>query len=128
MVFNDFGENFVVSDQSGEALKSGIVASITKEEDALVAGLDETRHGLEDGDYVTFHEVRGMTELNISPARKVFVTGPFTFKIGDTSGLGDYTGGGIFTQVKQPKIFNFVCYLINQFNPYNLKEITKGCF
>lgn len=26
--------------------------------------LDESRHGLEDGDYVTFSEVQGMTELN----------------------------------------------------------------
>lgn len=112
MVFNDFGENFVVSDQSGEALITGMIASITKETDALCAGLDETRHGLEDGDFVTFHEVKGMTLLNTSEPRKVVVTGPFTFRIGDTSTLGDYTGGGIFTQVKQPKIFNFVNTII----------------
>jgi len=109
MVFNDFGTDFVVSDQSGEALITGMVASITKEADGLCAGLDETRHGLEDGDYVTFHEVKGMTQLNACEPRRVVVTGPFTFRIGDTSNLNDYTGGGIFTQVKQPKTFNFVC-------------------
>lgn len=30
----------------------------------MVTCLDESRHGLEDGDYVTFSEVQGMTELN----------------------------------------------------------------
>ena len=70
--------------------------------------LDETRHGLEDGDFVTFTEVQGMTELNGCEPRKVSVKGPYTFTIGDTSNLGDYIRGGIFTQVKMPKIIEFV--------------------
>lgn len=78
--------------------------------------LDETRHGLEDGDFVTFSEVQGMTELNGCKPRKVTVKGPYTFTIGDTTGLEDYTAGGIFTQVKMPKIIDFVnllflCYV-----------------
>ena len=70
--------------------------------------MDETRHGLEDGDFVTFSEVQGMTELNGCEPRKVSVKGPYTFTIGDTSGLGTYKAGGIFTQVKMPKIVDFV--------------------
>lgn len=70
--------------------------------------LDETRHGLEDGDFVTFSEVQGMTELNGCEPRKVTVKGPYTFNIGDTSNLSDYKAGGIFTQVKMPKILTFV--------------------
>ena len=70
--------------------------------------MDETRHGLEDGDFVTFSEVQGMTELNGCEPRKITVKGPYTFSIGDTSGLGDYKSGGIFTQVKMPKIIPFV--------------------
>ena len=70
--------------------------------------LDETRHGLEDGDFVTFAEVQGMVELNAWEPRKVAVKGPYTFTIGDTSNLGDYKAGGIFTQVKMPKILEFV--------------------
>jgi ubiquitin-activating enzyme E1 len=70
--------------------------------------LDETRHGLEDGDFVTFTEVQGMTELNGCEPRKVAVKGPYTFTMGDTSNLGDYKTGGIFTQVKMPKIIDFV--------------------
>lgn len=34
--------------------------------------------------------------------------GPYTFSIGDTSNLSDYVSGGIFTQVKMPKVINFV--------------------
>jgi len=34
--------------------------------------------------------------------------GPYTFSIGDTSNLSDYVSGGIFTQVKMPKVIKFV--------------------
>lgn len=74
----------------------------------MVTCLDETRHGLEDGDFVTFTEVQGMTELNGCEPRRISVKGPYTFSIGDTSELSDYKSGGIFTQVKMPKILNFV--------------------
>jgi hypothetical protein len=74
----------------------------------MVTCLDETRHGLEDGDFVTFSEVQGMVELNGCEPRKVTVKGPYTFGIGDTSGLSDYKTGGIFTQVKMPKILHYV--------------------
>jgi ubiquitin-activating enzyme E1 len=57
---------------------------------------------------VTFSEVKGMHELNGCEPRKVSVKGPYTFSIGDTSGLGDYKAGGIFTQIKMPKIIEFV--------------------
>jgi len=70
--------------------------------------VDETRHGLEDGDFVTFSEVKGMVELNGCEPRKITVNGPYTFSIGDTSGLSSYESGGIFTQVKMPKIIEFV--------------------
>lgn len=37
--------------------------------------LEETRHGFEDGDYVTFSEVNGMVELNGCEPRKIQVFG-----------------------------------------------------
>ena len=76
--------------------------------EGVVTCLDEARHGLEDGDFVTFSEVQGMIELNACEPRKVTVKGPYTFSIGDTSNLSDYKAGGVFTQVKIPKILNFV--------------------
>ena len=40
--------------------------------------LDETRHSFQDGDYVTFTEVQGMTELNRCEPRQVKVLGELT--------------------------------------------------
>lgn len=56
-IFCDFGENFTIYDDNGAQPVSNMVASITSEEEGVVACLDEIRHGLEDGQYVTFSEV-----------------------------------------------------------------------
>ncbi|GAO13184.1 hypothetical protein UVI_02025380 [Ustilaginoidea virens] len=104
-IFCDFGPEFTVIDPTGEAPLSGIVAGI--DEEGLVSALDETRHGLEDGDYVTFSEIEGMESLNGCEPRKVVVKGPYTFSIGDVSGLGQYRRGGTYQQVKMPKPLKF---------------------
>lgn len=104
-IFCDFGKQFTVIDPTGEAPVSGIVAGI--DEEGLVSALDETRHGLEDGDFVTFTELEGMEALNSAEPRKVIVKGPYTFSIGDVSSLGQYKRGGIYTQVKMPKFIDF---------------------
>jgi len=83
-----------------------------QDDEGLVTCLDETRHGLEDGDFVTFTEVQGMWELNDCEPRKVTVKGPYTFTIGDTSKFDNYKTGGIFTQVKMPKIIEFVSFRV----------------
>lgn len=106
-IFCDFGNNFQVFDQDGEQPRSVMIASITKDVDGIVACIDETKHGFQDGDYVTFSEVQGMTELNGCAPRKINVIGDFTFSIGDTSQLQDYIRGGIATQVKMPTTLSF---------------------
>lgn len=104
-IFTDFGRNFTIGDATGENPISGIIADI--DETGLVSALDETRHGLEDGDYVEFAEIKGMDKLNGAPPRKITVKGPYSFSIGDVSDLGTYQGGGLFSQVKMPKILDF---------------------
>lgn len=104
-VFCDFGKNFTCIDATGENPVNGIIAGI--DEEGLVSALDETRHGLEDGDYVTFSEVEGMESLNGCEPRKITVKGRYTFSIGDVSGLGQYKRGGMFQQVKMPKFLDF---------------------
>lgn len=106
-VFNDFGPEFLCTDATGEQPLSGMIVSIDNDTEGLVTTQDETRHGLEDGDYVTFSEVKGMDELNGCEPRKVTVKGPYTFAIGDTSSLKPYKKDGIFTQVKMPKRVSF---------------------
>jgi ubiquitin-activating enzyme E1 len=105
-LFCDFGKKFTIIDATGENPVNGIVADI--DEDGLVSALDETRHGLEDGDYVTFSEVEGMSALNGCEPRQVTVKGPYTFSIGDVSELGQYKRGGLYQQVKMPKFVDFV--------------------
>ncbi|KAF4126940.1 ubiquitin-activating enzyme E1 [Geosmithia morbida] len=104
-IFCDFGDGFTCIDPTGETPNTGILAGV--DEDGIVTVLDESRHGLEDGDYVTFSEVEGMEALNKCEPRKVTVKGPYTFSIGDVSGLGQYQRGGMFQQVKMPKTVNF---------------------
>ncbi|KAJ8133296.1 hypothetical protein O1611_g324 [Lasiodiplodia mahajangana] len=104
-IFCDFGDKFTCIDPTGENPVSGIVAGI--DEEGLVTALDETRHGLVDGDYVIFSELEGMEALNGSEPRKVTVKGPYTFSIGNVSGLGQYKRGGLFQQVKMPAIIDF---------------------
>lgn len=104
-IFTDFGKDFTIGDPTGENPLNGIVAGIDAE--GLVTALDESRHGLEDGDFVEFAELKGMEGLNGAVPRKVTVKGPYTFSIGDVSGLGTYEGGGLWSQVKMPKFMDF---------------------
>jgi ubiquitin-activating enzyme E1 len=106
-IFCDFGDNFSVIDTTGESPVSAMVASISRDSQGIVTCLDDTRHGMEDGDYVIFSEVQGMIELNNLTPSKIKVLGPYTFSIGDTSIYSEYTQGGIVTQVKMPKILKF---------------------
>ncbi|KAF2458969.1 putative ubiquitin-protein ligase [Lineolata rhizophorae] len=104
-IFCDLGKNFEIVDPNGENPVSGIVADI--DSDGLVSAHDESRHGLEDGDAVIFSEVEGMEGLNDGKPREISVKGPYTFSIGDVSGLGEYRRGGIYTQVKKKKVMQF---------------------
>jgi len=105
-IFTDFGPKFTVVDTNGKQPITAMIASITTETSAVVTTLDEARHGLEDGDVVSFNEVLGMQEIN-GKEFPVKVLGPYTFSIGDTTGFGQYERGGVVQQVKQPKVVSF---------------------
>jgi ubiquitin-activating enzyme E1 len=104
-IFTDFGDKFACIDPTGEQPLSGIIAGI--DDEGIVTAYDETRHGLEDGDFVTFTEVQGMESINEAEPFKIIVKGPYTFAIGDVSKYGQYLRGGLFHQVKMPKIIEF---------------------
>jgi len=106
-IFCDFGESFTIFDIDGVQPIQTMIASITNDEQGVITCLDETRHGFNDGDYVTFSEVQGMEELNGIKPLKINVLGPYTFSIGDTTNYGKYIRGGIATQVKMPKTISF---------------------
>ncbi|KAJ4907398.1 Ubiquitin-activating enzyme E1 1 [Raphanus sativus] len=107
-VFCDFGPEFAVLDVDGEEPHTGIIASISNENQAFISCVDDERLEFEDGDLVVFSEVEGMTELNDGKPRKIKSARPYSFTLEeDTTGYGTYVKGGIVTQVKQPKLLNF---------------------
>ncbi|RMZ94855.1 ubiquitin-like modifier-activating enzyme 1 [Brachionus plicatilis] len=105
-IFCDFGEKFEVVDVDGEQPLSAMISCITNDPQGIVTTLDEQRHGFEDGMYVTFSEVKGMSEVN-EKEFQIKVYGPYTFGIGDTTSFGKYIRGGYVHQVKKPKIMKF---------------------
>lgn len=62
--FVDFGDAHRIFDATGEETKTIHIAGITQEEKGLVFLHEEKKHGLNDGDTVTFREVKGMTQIN----------------------------------------------------------------
>ncbi|XP_073297884.1 ubiquitin-activating enzyme E1 1-like [Primulina huaijiensis] len=107
-VFCDFGPEFTVFDVDGEDPHTGIIASISNDNPALVACVDDERLEFQDGDLVVFSEVRGMAELNDGKPRKIKSARPYSFTIEeDTTNYSAYQRGGIVTQVKEPKVLNF---------------------
>ena len=107
-VFCDFGPEFTVVDVDGEEPHTGIIASISNDNPALVSCVDDERLEFQDGDYVVFSEIRGMTELNDGKPRKIKSARAYSFTLEeDTTNFGAYDRGGIVTQVKQPKVLKF---------------------
>ncbi|RWV88412.1 hypothetical protein BHE74_00039323, partial [Ensete ventricosum] len=107
-VFCDFGPEFTVFDLDGEEPHTGIVASITSDNPALVSCVDDERLEFQDGDLVVFSEVQGMTELNDGKPRKIKTARPNSFILDeDTTQFGAYKKGGIVTQIKEPKVLRF---------------------
>eukprot|EP00475_Leptophrys_vorax_P000539 TRINITY_DN102_c0_g1_i1.p1 TRINITY_DN102_c0_g1~~TRINITY_DN102_c0_g1_i1.p1 ORF type:complete len:1081 (-),score=373.56 TRINITY_DN102_c0_g1_i1:63-3305(-) len=116
-IFSDFGPAHTVTDPNGEPTKTNVVEHITKEGIVTVAA---DRHGLDDGDFVKFEEVEGMTQLNEQKepipvkrvyksdfkGKKVLAANQIQVAI-DVSGFGEYTTGGILQQVNVPKTHSY---------------------
>ncbi|XP_069780802.1 ubiquitin-like modifier-activating enzyme 6 [Narcine bancroftii] len=115
-VFCDFGDHFEVSDPVGEEPKEIFIQNITRSNPGIVTCMDNHNHGLETGQFVTFREINGMTELNES-VQQVTVLSLYSFSIGDTSRLGPYLHGGIAVQLKMPKTFTFESMETQLLNP-----------
>ena len=65
---------------------------------------EDKRHIYEDGDFVQFVELEGMTELNAHEPVKITVIDGYSFKIHvDCSTFGDYTRQGSVINVKMPR-------------------------
>ncbi|KFO38572.1 ubiquitin-like modifier-activating enzyme 1 [Fukomys damarensis] len=63
-LFCDFGEEMIVRDSTGEEPLSAVISVVTKDCPGVVTCLEEAQHGFESGDFVSFSQVQGMSELN----------------------------------------------------------------
>ena len=92
--FLDYGDEHLCTDPDGEAVKNYIVTLIVKgSEKTVITTHEDKRHIYQEGDYVEFREVEGMTEIN-APAGpfKIIKTTKHTFTLElDSTSFGDYT-------------------------------------
>ncbi len=108
--FVDYGPEHIVTDHDGEQTKSFIVTSIENgAEKTVVTVHEDKRHIFQEGDYVTFREVEGMTEINnTKDPIKIIATTPLTFTLElDSSKFGQYVRQGVVENVKVPKKVEF---------------------
>jgi len=126
-VFVDHGDRHVITDANGERPLVRIVTSITCEAEGLVRFIvpdGEKAENLPEGCCVEFADVEGMYSTSdaafesvggacLNEAKQPWRTyrkpgDPVnTVRIGDTSGLSAYVGGGTLTEVKMPSEVRF---------------------
>jgi len=107
-VFVDFGEQHKVFDMDGEPTKQFVISKVDQGPDAVLMVHEDKRHSYQDGDYVKFVEVEGMTELNGHAPIKIKDCRGFQFTLDfDTSAFGTYTGQGIVENIKLPTPVTF---------------------
>lgn len=113
-LFSDFGEDFILEDLNGDECEKYFIKSITNSCPGVVEidPIEKTdKNGekskkflkLGTGDFVTFKDITGMTELNDTPPRPIMVLSPTKFTIEDTSKFQEFTGVGIVEEVKVPR-------------------------
>lgn len=64
----------------GVSTPCNLLLLLFQDNPGVVTCLDEARHGFESGDYVTFTEIQGMTELNGCQPVEIKVLGKFLFR------------------------------------------------
>ncbi|SCP03541.1 ubiquitin-activating enzyme E1, putative [Plasmodium malariae] len=124
-IFVDFNKNFICYDRNGENEKSCNISKISNEIEAKISFDFEKSNPFENGDYVKFTNVEGMTEIN-NKIYKVKNVKKYTFTIGDTTKFSTYIKGGVCTQVKSQVKLNFQPYEYISKNPIFLDTCKKG--
>lgn len=107
-IFVDFGNEFIIQDETGEETKEFLINSITKEKNCKVFINTNLSGKLKftSNDFVSFKEIEGMIELNNCDPRKIRINGEI-IEIGDTSQFSDYKSGGVIYNIKLNKKISF---------------------
>ena len=109
-LFTDFGDDFIIEDNNGLEPNKYYIKSISNscpdivEIDPIKNNLGENIYlNIGTGDFVSFKDVKGMTELNDTPPRPIRVINKTKFTIEDTTKFQEFTGVGIVEEVKVPR-------------------------
>ena len=125
-IFVDFGNEFIIQDETGEETKEYLIKNITKEKNGKVYINTNLSGNLKftSNDLVSFKEIEGMVELNNSNPRQIKIKGE-TIEIGDTSQFSEYKSGGTIFNIKLNKKISFESFAerieipIKESEPYN---------
>ena len=116
--FLDYGAEFMVTDKDGEACKQFIISSIEQGENPVVNVHEDKRHSYQDGDFVKFTEVEGMTQLNDIEHIEIYDTKAYSFRLKlDTTNFGAYARQGIVEDIKVPSKISFHSLAESRKNP-----------
>lgn len=108
-IFCDFGKEFIINDLDGEPLITSIIDNIMVNNDELtVTCVESNPHGLTNGDFVKFNNVKGCQELNTLEPKSIVYVDKYKFKIKmDCISLETMSTYGEVVGVKVPKSVNF---------------------
>lgn len=108
-IFCDFGNDFTINDPDGEQVPTSIIDNIVLNNDELIVTTVESNpHGLTNGDYVKFTDVKGMTLLNTLTPQQITYMDKYNFKLKLSNlNVGKYEGNGQVSGVKMPKKISF---------------------
>ena len=107
-IFCDFGVDFIINDSDGEQVQTSIVENIMNDVNPLVTCVESKPHGLTNGEYVKFTNVKGMEELNDIESIEIQYVDKTSFKLKlDTSNFSKYINSGEIVQVKQNRNLTF---------------------
>ena len=91
---------------------------IEKGQQTRVTVHEDKRHIFQEGDYVVFREVEGMTQLNEQKPIKITGTTTFTITLDlDSSSFSDYQRQGVVENQKVPKKVEFHSWAQSYKNP-----------
>ena len=121
--FLDYGPAFIVTDKDGEQTKQFIISGIEKGENPTVHVHEDKRHSYQDGDFVKFVEVEGMTQLNDAGSIEIYDTKAYSFRLRiDASSFGEYTRQGLVEDTKVAKTVAFESFYKSRINPAGSTE------
>jgi molybdopterin/thiamine biosynthesis adenylyltransferase len=111
-LFTDFGEDYICLDEDGRKPERVKVTNVSNQNPGIVKLQKSNENhslakNLKNGDYVTFKEICGTTELNDSPPRPIKILSSQSVTIEDTSKFSEYVSDGYIEKIKIPTPYGF---------------------